>query len=111
MSKDVIRLSDNQMYRRRVETNFYSGNSKKSIHKSLSFSDGGGSHMNFVTQDQFNEYKEHTSTRFDNVDKLLNKIEDDTSSTKQSLKWLVGIVATTGVAMVIGFITIIVNLI
>lgn len=109
MNKDVIRLSDNQTYRQRVVTN--SSSSKKTIHKHLSFSDGGGSHMNFVTQDQFKEYKDHTSTRFDNVDKLLNKIEGDTSSTKQSLKWLVGIVATVGVAMVVGFITIIVNLI
>src|SRR5699024_4688409 len=49
----------------------------------------GGGYMNYVTQEQFNEYKEHVSTRFDNVDKVLVKIESDTSSTKENLKWLI----------------------
>lgn len=111
MNKNVINLSDNEGYRSRIVTNHYKGQSEKSIHKHLSFSDGGGGSMNFVSQEQFKEYKDHTSTRFDNVDKVIKTIQEDTSSTKTNVKWILGITATSGAAIIIGFITIIVNII
>lgn len=71
----------------------------------------GGGYMNYVTQEQFKEYKDQVSARFDNVDIQLETINDKINDIPESInkdfelhfekmkntqtKWFIGIILTT----------------
>lgn len=65
---------------------------------------GGGGGMSYVSQETFKQYEKRIDGRLGNIDTSI-------SDMKSTLKWAVGLAATTLIAVVIGFITVIFNII
>ncbi|WP_035785438.1 hypothetical protein [Jeotgalicoccus psychrophilus] len=76
----------------------YEGDNKKGNNN------GGGGGMSYVSQETFKQYEKR-------IDERLGAIDKNISETKSTLKWGVGLATTTLVAVVIGFITVIFNII
>lgn len=65
---------------------------------------GGGGNMSYVSQETFNQYEKRIDGQLDGIDTSIKDM-------KSTLKWAVGLAATTLIAVVIGFITVIFNII